>query len=77
MLPPFWGILIIIGAAIALINDLPAMILSVSRLMFAWSKDKIFPEKISSIHKKYNTPHISILIVGVDEELYRGKVRRC
>ena len=29
VLPPFWGILIIIGAAIALINDLPAMILSV------------------------------------------------
>ena len=64
VLPSFWGILIILGATIALINDLPAMILSVSRLMFAWSKDKIFPEKISSIHKKYNTPHISILIVG-------------
>ena len=64
VLPSFWGILIILGATIALINDLPAMILSVSRLMFAWSKDKIFPEKISSIHNKYNTPHISILIVG-------------
>ena len=65
VLPPFWGILIILGATIALINDLPAMILSVSRLMFAWSKDKIFPEKVSSIHEKYNTPHISIVIVGV------------
>ena len=65
VLPPFWGILIILGATIALINDLPAMILSVSRLMFAWSKDKIFPKKVSSIHEKYNTPHISIVIVGV------------
>tara|TARA_Y100001935_G_scaffold243330_1_gene234633 strand:- start:733 stop:2175 length:1443 start_codon:yes stop_codon:yes gene_type:complete len=64
VLPPFWGILIILGATIALINDLPAMILSVSRLMFAWSKDKIFPKKVSSIHEKYNTPHISIVIVG-------------
>ena len=45
VLPPFWGILIILGATIALINDLPAMILSVSRLMFAWSKDKIFPRE--------------------------------
>ena len=51
VLPPFWGILIIIGAAIALINDLPAMILSVSRLMFAWSKDNIFPEKISEFRR--------------------------
>ena len=65
VLPPFWGILIILGATIALINDLPAMILSVSRLMFAWSKDKIFPDKVSSIHEKYSTPYISILIVGV------------
>ena len=65
VLPPFWGILIILGATIALINDLPAMILSVSRLMFAWSKDKIFPKKVSSIHEKYNTPHISIFVVGV------------
>jgi len=65
VLPPFWGILIILGATIALINDLPAMILSVSRLIFAWSKDKIFPKKVSSIHKKYNTPHISIFVVGV------------
>ena len=65
VLPPFWGILIILGATIALINDLPAMILSVSRLMFAWSKDKIFPKKVSSIHEKYSTPYISIIIVGV------------
>ena len=65
VLPPFWGILIIFGATIALINDLPAMILSVSRLMFAWSKDKIFPKKVSNIHEKYNTPHISIFVVGV------------
>ena len=65
VLPPFWGILIILGATIALINDLPAMILSVSRLMFAWSKDKIFPKKVSNIHEKYNTPHISIFVVGV------------
>ena len=65
VLPQFWGILIILGATIALVNDLPAMILSVSRLMFAWSKDKIFPKKVSHIHEKYNTPHISIFVVGV------------
>jgi len=65
VLPPFWGILIIIGAAIALINDLPAMILSVSRLIFAWSKDNIFPEKISEIHPKFNTPYRAIIYVGI------------
>ena len=64
VLPPFWGILIIIGAAIALINDLPAMILSVSRLMFAWAKDNIFPNRVALIHSKFNTPHVAIILVG-------------
>ena len=65
VLPQFWGILIIIGAAIALINDLPAMILSVSRLMFAWAKDNIFPNRVALIHSKFNTPYIAIILVGV------------
>ena len=65
VLPPFWGILIIIGAAIALINDLPAMILSVSRLMFAWAKDNIFPNRVALIHSRFNTPYIAIILVGV------------
>ena len=43
VLPPGVDILILIGAAVALINDLPAMLLSVSRLMFAWAHDGIFP----------------------------------
>ena len=64
VLPPFWGILIIIGAAIALINDLPAMILSVSRLMFAWAKDNIFPSRVALIHSKFNTPYVAIILVG-------------
>ena len=31
------------GAAVALVNDLPAMLLAVSRLMFAWAEDGIVP----------------------------------
>ena len=65
VLPSFWGILIIIGAAIALINDLPAMILSVSRLMFAWARDNIFPSSVAIIHSKFKTPYIAIIFVGI------------
>ena len=49
LLSPGWGVLIIAGAAVALINDLPAMLLSVSRLLFAWAADGIFPKKIACI----------------------------
>ncbi|MGC1516019.1 MAG: APC family permease, partial [Maribacter sp.] len=65
VLPSGLGIAILTGAAIALINDLPAMLLSVSRLMFAWAKDGIFPDAISRIHPKNNTPHISLFVAGI------------
>ncbi len=64
VLSPGWAIAIILGAAIALINDLPAMLLSVSRLMFAWAEDGIFPKQVARIHPKKHTPYLAILISG-------------
>lgn len=64
VLSPGWAIVITLGAAIALINDLPAMILSVSRLMFAWAEDGIFPRGIARIHPTFNTPVWAILLSG-------------
>ena len=64
VLPGWLGVAIILGAAIALINDLPAMLLSVSRLMFAWAEDGIFPSKIAKIHPKNSTPYISLIVAG-------------
>lgn len=64
VLSPGWAVAIIAGAAIALINDLPAMLLSVSRLMFAWAEDGIFPRQVAKIHPTYQTPTIAILISG-------------
>jgi APA family basic amino acid/polyamine antiporter len=64
VLPSGWAVPIVLGAAIALMNDLPAMILSVSRLMFSWAEDGIFPKQISKIHTTLHTPHIAILLSG-------------
>ena len=65
VLSPGWAIAITLGAAIALINDLPAMLLSVSRLMFAWAEDGIFPTKVARIDPKRKTPVRAILISGI------------
>jgi len=64
VLPSGWAVPIVLGAALALMNDLPAMILSVSRLMFSWAEDGIFPKRISGIHSTFRTPHIAILLSG-------------
>lgn len=65
VMPAGLAVFVITGAAIALLNDLPAMILSVSRLMFAWAEDGIFPKRIAAIHPKYHTPKPAIIASGV------------
>jgi amino acid transporter len=65
VLEPRWTVLIIAGAAIALINDLPPMLLAVSRLMFAWAADGVFPRGVSRIHTKWHTPHIALVLSGL------------
>jgi basic amino acid/polyamine antiporter, APA family len=69
LLPSGLGVLILLGAAIALLNDLPAMILSVSRLVFSWAKDGIFPKVLAQIHPKHQTPHLAIILSGLISSL--------
>ena len=64
VLPKGVDLVILLGAAIALINDLPSMLLSVSRLMFAWARDGIFPQAITRIHPQYLSPHVALLCAG-------------
>ncbi len=65
LLPAGWAVLIVVGAAVALINDLPAMILSVSRLIFSWAEDGIFPKRLSAIHSTFHTPYRAIVLSGL------------
>ena len=65
LLSPGWTVAIVLGAAIALANDLPAMLLSVSRLMFAWAEDGIFPKVVARVHPTRHTPGLAIVLSGL------------
>lgn len=65
LLPTGWTVAIVAGAAVALINDLPAMLLAVSRLIFAWGEDGIFPKRVASVHPRWHTPHVAILLSAI------------
>ena len=65
ILPKWWSFLIMGGACIALLKDLPSMILSVSRLVFAWSKDALFPKRFMAIHSRHQSPYQAILFSGL------------
>jgi amino acid transporter len=64
VLPTGWTVAIVAGAAVALTNDLPAMLLAVSRLMFAWAEDGIFPRGVARVHPTRHTPGVAILLSG-------------
>lgn len=64
LLPAGLGAAVLAGAAIALVNDLPAMLLSVSRLMFAWAADGVFPPALARVHPRLHTPHRALAASG-------------
>jgi len=57
--------LISIAAILAFISTANAGIMSSSRYPVALSKDNLLPQAFSRIHKKYNTPVLSIVITGI------------
>lgn len=61
LLPPGLTLAVLAGATIALLNDLPGMILSVSRLLFAWSSDGIFPKFLSAVHPITHVPYKAVV----------------
>ncbi len=65
LLPWYWTVAIVAGAAVALINDLPAMLLAVSRLMFAWAEDGIFPRAAAAVNARWRTPHVALVGSGL------------
>lgn len=65
LLPTGWTVAIVAGAAVALTNDLPAMLLAVSRLMFAWAEDGIFPRLVARVHPTRHTPRVAIVLSGL------------
>jgi APA family basic amino acid/polyamine antiporter len=65
LLPPFWTVVIVSAAAVALAKDLPAMLLATSRLMFAWAEDGIVPRIVAAVHPRHRTPHVAVVASGV------------
>jgi APA family basic amino acid/polyamine antiporter len=53
------------SGAIWLLNDIPAFFLVCSRLVFSWSFDRFFPEKIAEVNDRWHSPHYAILLTTI------------
>ncbi len=57
--------LISLGALTGLTSVLLVMMLAATRILLAMSRDGFFPKSLSVLHKKFNTPHIITILVGI------------
>ena len=62
---PQIGNLIGLAAGIALPSVILMMMYGQTRIFFVMSRDGLLPEKLSSIHPKFKTPHVITIITGL------------
>jgi basic amino acid/polyamine antiporter, APA family len=62
MIGPAGATIVIIGALFSMFGNISGMVLNMPRVLFAAAKDNVLPiSGLSRVHKKFHTPHISIL----------------
>jgi amino acid transporter len=49
---------------------LPSAFIIATRAMFAWSFDRLVPEKLSEVHPRYNSPWVAVIVVAVIAEAF-------
>jgi amino acid transporter len=49
---------------------IPSAMLIATRAMFAWSFDRLAPDKLSEVHPRYRSPWVAVLVVAVIGEVF-------
>jgi amino acid transporter len=66
------ALFLLVGAGLVLWSYLwiPSAMLIATRAMFAWSFDRVMPEKLSEVHPRYHSPWIAVIVVAVIGEAF-------
>ncbi len=62
LMPKPLAVFVALMAGLALANDIPPMLMAVSRLFFAWAKDGLIPRRLAQVNKRFGTPHWALTI---------------
>jgi amino acid transporter len=61
-----WGrTLLLVGATISMFGYVSGMTLAIPRALFAFAEDRILPRAVASVHPRYRTPWVAIIIQSV------------
>lgn len=61
---PGWEPVVRVGAAVAALGSLLALILGVSRTTLAMARDRHLPHALAAVHPRYSSPHRAEIVVG-------------
>ena len=63
MFGPFGVTVVLVGASFSMFGNISGMVLNMPRILFAAARDKVLnSEALASVHPKFRTPHISIIV---------------
>jgi len=63
--PPGLAIFVILMAAVALANDIPPLQMATSRLLYAWTLDKVFPRCLGKLGRRFMVPHRAVTLGSI------------
>jgi basic amino acid/polyamine antiporter, APA family len=67
---PFVLLLVGLGMVLWSYFWIPSAMLIATRAIFAWSFDRLVPEKLSAVHPKYHSPYIAVIVVGLIGQIF-------
>jgi APA family basic amino acid/polyamine antiporter len=65
LLPRWVALTILLAVTVAILKVIPAVMLANSRMLYAFSADRIFPEPLSRIHPRFRTPHVALTVTAI------------
>jgi amino acid transporter len=66
MFGPVGVTIVLVGASFSMFGNISGMVLNMPRILFAAARDKVLKsESLASVHPKFRTPHISIIVYAV------------
>ncbi|MEX2183414.1 MAG: APC family permease [Chloroflexota bacterium] len=66
------AVFLLVGAGLVLWSYfwIPSAMMIATRAMFAWSFDRLAPERLSDVHPRYNSPWVAVIVVAIIGEAF-------
>lgn len=57
LMPAWLGVIILLTVTVAILDSIPSVMLANSRMIYAFSQDRVFPAVFGRVHPRFRTPH--------------------